>query len=123
MNFIKTSIDTQNKKAVYRMTKGDSLKIEGVEKGTTLPVEAYALYDDDKTRQKQDGTTEEYTQRVLTFVSGGHKFGTISATFIRSFMEIVEIMGDEKFAIIVTGGQSKNGRNYVNCELDCDWSE
>ena len=123
MNFIKTSIDTQNKKAVYRMTKGDSLKIEGVEKGTTLPVEAYALYDDDKTRQKQDGTTEDYTQRVLTFVSSGKKFGTISATFIRSFMEIVDIMGDEKFAIIVTGGQSKNGRNYVNCELDCDWSE
>lgn len=123
MNFIKTSIDTQNKKMVYRMTKGDSLKIEGVEKGTTLPVEAYALYDDDKTRQKQDGTTEDYTQRVLTFVSGGKKFGTISATFIRSFMEIVDIMGDEKFAIIVTGGQSKNGRNYVNCELDCDWSE
>lgn len=123
MNFIKTSIDTQNKKAVYRMTKGDSLKIEGVEKGTTLPVEAYALYDDDKIRQKQDGTTEEYTQRVLTFVSCGHKFGTISATFIRSFMEIVEIMEGEKFAIIVTGGQSKNGRNYVNCELDCDWSE
>ena len=123
MNFIKTSIDTQNKKAVYRMTKGDSLKIEGVEKGTSLPVDAFALYDDDKTRQKQDGTTEEYTQRVLTFVSGGKKFGTISTTFIRSFMEIVEIMGAEKFAIIVTGGQSKNGRNYVNCELDCDWRE
>ena len=120
MTFIKSNINEQNKKEVYRMTKGDSLKIDGLEKGVSLPVDKYALYDDVKTRQKQDGTTEEYTQRVLTFTSGGHKFGTISATFIRSFLEIVDIMGDETFAIIVTGGESKNGRRYVNCELDCD---
>ena len=123
MNFVKTSIDTSDKKQVYRMTRGDSLKIEGIEKGTSLPIDAFALYDDDKSRQKQDGSTEEYTQRVLTFVSEGKKIGTISATFIRSFLEIVDIMDGDKFAIIVTGGQSKNGRNYVNCELDCDWSE
>jgi hypothetical protein len=121
MTFIKTNIDTENKRDVYRMTKGDSLKIEGLEKGISLPVEKYALYDDVKTRKKQDGSEEEYTQRVLTFTSGGHKFGTISATFIRSFLEIVDIMDGEQFAILVTGGQSKSGRNYVNCELDCDF--
>lgn len=122
MTFIKTNIDETNKKQVYRMTKGDSAKIEGIEKGVSLPVELYALYDELKTRKKQDGTEEEYTQRVLTFTSGGHKFGTISATFIRSFLEIVEIMDGEPFAVIITGGQSKNGRNYVNCELDCDFN-
>lgn len=120
MTFIKTNINAENKKEVYRMTKGDSLKIDGLEKGVTLPVEKYALYDELKTRQKQGGSTEDYTQRVLTFTSGGHKFGTISATFIRSFFEIVDIMGDEPFSIIITGGESKNGRRYVNCELDCD---
>ena len=122
MNFIKTNIDTQNKRDVYRMTKGDSLKVDGIQKGTSLPVESYALYDEDKTRQKQDGSQEDYTQRVLTFVSDGKKYGTISATFIRSFMEIVDIMGSDPFAIIVTGGQSKNGRNFVNCEMDCEWN-
>lgn len=121
MNFIKTSIDTTNKKAVYRMTKGDSLKIEGLEKGLSLPVENYALYTEDKTVKKQDGTTDTKTDTVLTFISGGHKFGTISATFIRSFMEIVEIMEDEPFAIVITGGTSKSGRAYVNCELDCNF--
>ena len=120
MTFIKTNINTEDKKQVYRMTKGDSLKIDGLEKGVSLPVDLYALYDDVKTRRKQDGSEEEYTQRVLTFTSGGHKFGTISATFIRSFLEIVDIMGDDAFTIIVTGGKSKNGRHYVNCELDCD---
>jgi len=119
--FISTNIDPQDKKQVYRMTKGDSLKIEGLEKGVSIPVEKYALYVEDKERSKQDGSKEMYQQNVLTFTSGQQKFGTISATFIRSFMEIVEIMDGEPFAIIVTGGQSRNGRNYVNCELDCDF--
>lgn len=121
MKFITTNINTENKKEVYRMTKGDSQKIEGLEKGLSLPVDKFALYEEPKTRKKQDGTEEEYAQTVLTFTSGGYKFGTISATFIKSFMEIVEIMGTDAFAIIITGGKSKSGREYVNCELDCDF--
>lgn len=119
--FIATNINIEDKKAVYRMTKGDSLKIDGLEKGISLPVEKYALYVEEKERTKQDGSKEVYQQNVLTFTSGNQKFGTISATFIRSFMEIVEIMEDDPFAIIITGGQSRNGRNFVNCELDCDF--
>lgn len=121
MNFIKTNIDTANKKQVYRMTKGESQKIEGLEKGLSFPIDFYALYEEPKTRKKQDGTEEEYTQTVLTFTSGDYKFGTISQTFIKSFLEILDIMGSDPFAIIITGGESKSGRKYVNCELDCDF--
>lgn len=106
MEFIKTNIDVTNKKQVYRLTKGDSNKIEGIERGTVLPVEMYAVYvDGDK--------------KVLTFTSGEHKFGTISQTFIKSFLEIVDVMEDEVFSVVITGGTSKGGRKYVNCELDC----
>lgn len=119
MTFIKTNINAEDKKQVYRMTKGDSLKVDGVDKGTVIPVDKYALYIDTKERTKQDGTVETYDQRVLTIVSGDHKFGTISQTFIKSFLEILDIMGDDPFGIVVTGGESKNGRHYVNCELDC----
>lgn len=121
MTFLKTSINTEDKKQVYRMTKGDSQKIEGLEKGLSIPVDQYALYTEVKDRKKQDGTTEQYDQTVLTFTSGPHKFGTISATFIKSFLEVVEIMDGDPFAIIITGGESKSGRKYVNCELDCDF--
>ena len=121
MTFLKTNINTEDKKQVYRMTRGDSLKIEGLEKGLSLPVDKFALYTETKDRKKQDGTIEQYEQTVLTFTSGPHKFGTISATFIKSFLEIVDIMGEDKFAIIITGGESKSGRKYVNCELDCDF--
>lgn len=120
MKFIATNIDEKNKKEVYRMTKGDSLKVQDMERGASFPVEKYAVYEETKTRNKQDGTTEEYNQTVLTFVSGNMKVGTISATFIRSFLEIVDIMGGDPFAIIITGGKSRNGRDFVNCELDCN---
>lgn len=121
MTFLKSNIDESNKKQVYRMTKGESKKIEGLEKGLSIPVDKYALYTEEKDRKKQDGTTEQYEQTVLTFTSGPHKFGTISATFIKSFLEVVKIMDGDPFAIIITGGESKSGRNYVNCELDCDF--
>lgn len=107
MEFIKTNINPEDKRQVYRMTCGDSNKIDGIEKGTELPVDKYAVY-------------MEGDKKVLTFTSGKLKFGTISQTFIKSFLEIVEIMGDDPFTIIVTGGESKNGRRYVNCELLCD---
>ena len=121
MTFLRTNINTEDKKQVYRMTKGDSQKIDGLEKGLSLPVDNFALYTETKDRKKQDGTTEQYEQTVLTFTSGPHKFGTISATFIKSFLEIVDIMEGDPFAIIITGGESKSGRKYVNCELDCDF--
>ena len=119
MEFIKTNIDISDKKQVYRMTKGDSLKVQDMDRGTSFPVDLYAVYNEEKQRNKQDGSTETYTQQVLTLVSGNMKMGTISSTFIKSFLEIVEIMGSDPFAIIITGGKSKNGRDYVNCELDC----
>lgn len=119
MNIIKSNINTADKKALYLMTKRESKKIEGIPQGTVYPVDKYCLYEEEKERNKQGGGTELYTQKVLTFVSGSEKFGTISATFIKSFEEIIDIMGDEKFSIVITGGTSKGGRNYVNCELDC----
>lgn len=119
MKFIATNINQNDKKEVYRMTKGDSLKVQDLDKGASFPVDKFAIYEETKTRNKQDGTTEEYTDTVLTIVSGQMKIGTISATFIKSFMEIVDLMEGDPFAIIITGGKSKNGREYVNCELDC----
>lgn len=112
MNIIKSNIDTTDKKAVYRLTKSASQRVQDVEQGLSLPVDKYAIY----TEQNSKG--EEQT--VLAIVSGGMKISTISATFIRSFEECVELMDGEPFSIIITGGTSKGGRKFVDCELDCD---
>ena len=112
MNIIKTNIDPTDKKAVYRLTKSESMQIQKVERGTSIPVERYALYEEENSKGE--------FQNVLAFTSGGMKFSTISKTFIRSFMECVDLMENDPFSIIVTGGETKSGRGFVNCELDCD---
>lgn len=116
MNIIKTNIDVNNKKTVYKLTKGSGMSVKDVEKGVSFPVELWALYDEEYT--KRDGSTEERT--VLSMVTGGTKISTISNTFIKSFMEIVDLFENEPFSIIITGGTSTGGREYVSCELDCD---
>ena len=116
MNIIRTNIDTTDKKKIYKLTKADSQRVQDLEQGVSFAVDAWALYEEDKL--KKDGTTEKQT--VLAVVSSGVKFATISQTFINSFMECVDLMEDEPFSIIITGGTSRGGRQYVNCELDCD---
>jgi len=112
MEIIRTNIDVNNKKEIYRLTKSESVRVQDMERGVSLPVDKYALY------VEEDNKGEK--RNVLAVVSGSSKFATISQTFIRSFLECVDLMGDDPFSIIITGGQSKNGRQYVNCELDCD---
>lgn len=116
MNIIRSNIDTTDKKAVYRLTKSESQRVQDVEKGLSLPVDKWAVYTETKKNQKG----EETEQTVLAIVSGGMKISTISQTFIDSFLECVDLMEDEPFSIIITGGTSKGGRQFVNCELDCD---
>ena len=112
MTILKTNVDVANKKEVYRMTKAESIRVQDVEPGLSLPVDKWALYVEDKT----DGTQAN----VLAIVGGGMKLSTISKTFIASFMEVVDLMDGEPFSIKITGGTSKAGRKYVDCELDCD---
>lgn len=112
MQILKTNIDATNKKEIYRLTKFESQWAQDVEKGVSLPVDKWALYTEKNSKGEE--------QNVLAIVSGGMKVATISKTFIDSFLECVELMEDEPFSIVITGGTTKGGRPYVNCELDCD---
>ena len=112
MQILKSNIDTTDKKAVYKLTKSESQRVQDVEKGVSLPVDKWALYTEKNSKGEE--------QTVLAIVSGGMKVSTISKTFIDSFMKCVELMDGEPFSIVITGGTSKGGRQYVNCELDCD---
>lgn len=116
MNIIRTNIDTTDKKAVYRLTKSESQRVQDIEKGLSLPVDKWAYYSE--TKRDKEGNEKE--QKVLSIVSGDMKISTISKTFIDSFFECVDLMGDDPFSIVITGGSSSNGRQFVNCELDCD---
>lgn len=112
MNILMGNIDMKDKKAVYRMTKSESLQVKDLERGLSMPVDKWCLYEEENSKGE--------LQQVLSFTSGPQKVSTISATFIRSFLECAELMGEDPFSVIITGGETEKGRRYVNCELDCD---
>lgn len=115
MQILNTNIDVTNKKKVYRLCKSASVRVQDVEQGKSFPVLEWMLY----TEEKVDKTGEVKEQRVLSIVTPDGKMSTISDTFISSFLDIVDVMGADPFSIIVIGGQSKSGRQYVDCEMDC----
>ena len=112
MNILMGNIDMKDKKAVYRMTKSESTQVKDLERGLSMPVDKWCLYEEENSRGE--------LQQVLSFTSGYMKISTISKTFVRSFLECAELMDGDPFAVIITGGETKSGRAYVNCELDCD---
>lgn len=116
MQIIRTNIDTANKKEVYRMIKSEAINMQTLEKGTSIPVDAFCVYTEDKPDPKSG---EVVTSTVCSLISKGKKYATISQTFIREFMDILDVMADEPFSIIITGGTSRGGRKFVSCELDC----
>lgn len=115
MKIISTNIENlaENKKAMYKLTKTPGVNVKDIEPDKSHGVSAYALYTD----VKSDGTEQEVLAVIL---ESGEKLQTISPTFIRAFMEIVEIMENDSFSIITRKSKSKGGREFVTCELDCD---
>lgn len=118
MEILRSNVDVTNKRSIYKLTKSSSTMVQEAPAGLSVPVEIWALYNDPK--QQKDGTFKE--NKVLSFVdTSGVKYSTISATFIREFLDIADIMGDDPFAIILIHGTTRGGKPFVSCELDCDF--
>ena len=110
---IKTSIGnlSEDKKGMYRLTRQPGLNVKDFEDGQKAHVEAFCLYTDVNSK----GTE----QTVLTLITDVGKLQTISPTFIQSFLDVQDLMGDD-YSIIIRKAKSKGGREFVTCELDCD---
>lgn len=117
MIIIRTNIADieNNKKKVYKLTKASGNNVKDVE--GTYAVNEWAIYTEENSKGE-----ENTVLAVLAFdVSGVPvKLQTISQTFIRDFLEIADLMGDEDFAIDIVHGKTKAGRDFVSCELNCD---
>lgn len=118
MEIIRSNIDTANKFDIYRLTKSSGEMMQNIADGLSIPVSKWALYTDIK--EGRDGTAKE--QQVLSIVdTAGVKYSTVSNTFVREFLDIIDIMGGDTFAVIIRHGKTKSGKNFVTCELDCDY--
>ena len=117
MDIIRSNIDQNNKKAIYKLTKSAGEMVQNAPEGLSIPVKAWALYNDLK--EGREGQGKE--NKVLSFLdTAGVKYSTVSATFIREFFDIVDLMAGEEFSIILIHGTTKSGKPFVTCELDCD---
>lgn len=114
MTIIKTNIEnlTEDKKALYRLTRMPGLNVKDFEDGQKAQVEAFCLYNDMNSKGNE--------QTVLTLLTDLGKLQTISPTFTQSFLDVQELMGDDDYSIIIRKAKSKSGRDFVTCELDCD---
>lgn len=118
MEIIKSNIDVNNKYDLYKLTKSSGAMVQDVPDGLSIQVNKWALYNDPKAGK--DGQTKD--NFVLSLIdNSGVKYSTVSATFQREFSDIVDIMGADPFAIIVKHGQTKAGKPFVTCELDCEF--
>lgn len=118
MEIIKTNADLNDKRALYKLTKSSGCMVQDADNGLSVPVILWALYEE--TKEARDGTPKKTL--VLSFVDeSGVKYSTISATFIREFSDIMDIMQGEPFAVLIRKGKTKGGKDFVTCELDCDY--
>lgn len=120
MEIINASFDASaNKKLTYKLTRSSGMMVQEAPAGLSVPVQSWALYNDPKT----DKNGESKENMVLSFIDpAGVKYSTISATFIREFLNIAQLMNGEAFAVILVHGTTKGGKAFVTCELDCDYN-
>lgn len=117
MKILRTDIESlaENKKMLYKLTMGSSKtvsKLTDEELDVSHPVDAYLQYED--VNRKGNPVT------LLSIVSGSDIFTAQSQTLQDSFFRIVDLMDGEPFSVIFTQGTSKNGRPFVDCEMDCN---
>ena len=111
MKIIKTNIDNlaEDKRTFYKLTKARGVNVKDLDADSEHPVNAFLLYEGENNKGE--------LQTVLTIISGDLKMQTISKTFISAFLEIVDLMGDDEYAIRIIKSTTKAGREFVTCEL------
>lgn len=97
----------------YLMTTAPTIKtVKTLQDGDVINVAGYIEFID----EKEDGTTAELMSIITTDKT---VYSTQSVTFKRSIKNIEAVI-QFPFPVKKISGQSKAGRNYVDCVLDID---
>ena len=111
MKIIRTS-RTFTPEEIYKLTKSPSVKKLSDLKGCDIAVHGFVQYNDVDSKGNE--------QNVISFDLGGEYYATNSATFIRGFLDLVDIYGDAiayPLNVVIGTGTSKAGREYLKCDL------
>ena len=118
MEIIKSSGEL-TKRELYKLTKDSNSRNMKEALGGALEVKAWAHYSDYRIGKGGEKTDEE--QEALSILTVEDEvFSTISPSFIRSFMDIVDTFGDalEGVRVVVNMGESKNGRQFIKAGIE-----
>lgn len=96
------------RKQIYDMTSSPAVQRMSNAVGQVLPVKGYVLYEE----ANKDG---EVTRLLSVLTENSEAYATNSSTFIRDFMDCVNIAGEELNSIEVMQGTSKAGRPFIMC--------
>lgn len=107
MNIIKASQDF-GMQDLYKLTHNRSTSLKDAV-NAQLTVDAWLYYSD----VNQRGTTVDV---LVLMTADGEYYSTISQTFINEFLDIADAF-PLPVGIVVVGGTSKNGRDFISCEL------
>lgn len=108
-NLIRNYPETLTNVQIYKLTmdsKGGKMSDAA---GQILDIAAWALYEDADTK------TGEMREVLSILTVQGDVVSTISATFKKDFLKMVDVFGEELKKIEVITGVSKNNRTYVTC--------
>lgn len=98
----------------YLLTVAPSIRaVKTLNDGDVINVAGYIEFID----EKDDGTSTELMSIITT---DNNVFSTQSVTFKRSIKDIEAVMQGFPFPVKKISGQSKAGRNFVDCVLDID---
>lgn len=109
---------TMNIKERYALTKSPKIQRMSNMVGSVISVEAYAMYTDEDKEGKP--------RQILSIMDqDGDVYATNSVSFIREFMDIVDIaeeckefdLTDALSSIEIVSGTSKAGRTYITCAM------
>lgn len=104
MELLKTS-GNLTKAESYKLTHSNSSRNVSDKSDEDISLSTWALYEEDE-------------KRVLSIMdTNGAVYGTISDTFIKAFIDMVEFFDPEPVNVIhVVPGVSKNGREFITCD-------
>lgn len=115
MKILKTSADLTNKEC-YALTMSPAVQKMKNAVGQQLTVAKWCFYQDANAKDGKE-------QTIVAIMTPEHEvFATNSATFLRDFEQMCDILADdlaagEALEIKVLTGTSKSGREFITCAL------
>lgn len=111
MSIIKTSYNENEKKQIVKCMGMGQRQIKN-EAGTKIDVAGYVLY------TTTDSVTGEEKEVISIAGEDGSIFASLSPTVIRSFKDLIEVLGDNGFTVIVKTAKSNSNRDFFYLELE-----